>query len=330
MNNSKFSLADLLTVLAVIVFGFVSFLGANFLSIKNAEVMGMNRVTGCLVIAIIIAFVLFVLAYGAKLFKRADHNFKTNFIIEMAFLFLFLVSAMILSFSSKSPFTHYFTVSAEKRNIQQNLKNSFDQVKNMFAEYESYANKREQAYKKTLELAYDSKTINPNEYNKYFNDGINVDRDEQISTKTGSLHRDLFPTNYSDPINKNGIKEIAIIYVNENMIYTNSWKPIGIVDAVRKMVPEIEGYRTTLTNLAKKRQPNEEYIDFEYNLRIAGITDYFTNTSNANITSKLLAIGLSLLAYVLMILSWYVTPRSPRFPGLKLLFGKSQSLDNEL
>jgi hypothetical protein len=35
MNQSKFSLADVIGMLAALAFGFVSFMGANFLNIDN-------------------------------------------------------------------------------------------------------------------------------------------------------------------------------------------------------------------------------------------------------------------------------------------------------
>ena len=43
-----------------------------------------------------------------------------------------------------------------------------------------------------------------------------------------------------------------------------------------------------------------------------------------------LSIGLALLAYGLMLLSWFVTKRSTRYPGLKFLFGLGRTNDNEL
>ncbi|NLO69355.1 MAG: hypothetical protein GX102_00045 [Porphyromonadaceae bacterium] len=149
MNPSKFSLADLLTVLASLSFGFVCFMGANFLNIGNDTVWGMSNTTGCIVMAVFCSGLMFGTAYGAKVLKRTSRNFKTSFVLEMIFLFLFVFFAVFFA-TKTSPFTHYFTVTAKKSEIKSKLQTSIAQAENMFAEYESYAENRHNLFRSKL------------------------------------------------------------------------------------------------------------------------------------------------------------------------------------
>ena len=149
MNQSKFSLADVLSVSSALLFGFVCFLGLNFLNIDTEKVWGMDRTTGCIIIALACASSLFFTAYGARLLKRTNGNFKTSFVLEVILLILFVLLAFFFTTKS-SPFTHYFTVSAQKSEINNKLQKSIEQAENMFSEYETYANTRINLYKSKL------------------------------------------------------------------------------------------------------------------------------------------------------------------------------------
>lgn len=326
MNQTKFSLADVLTVLAALSFGFVCFLGANFLNINNDRVWGMSHTLGCIVIAVFIALLLFCTAYGAKLLKRTSHNFKTSFVWEVVLLMLFVLFGIFFG-TKTSPFPHYFTVTAQKSEIKNKLQTSITQAENMFAEYESYADNRKNLYKHKLQSVTTAKNINPNEYVEYGFDGRNDISDAlQIDTKMFTVHADLFPSNYSDTIAKKGIKEVATKWLQDAKNTTNSWKPIGIVGVVNDIEKNSTEWHNTLITLSKVREQGEKAEDFNYALSFEDVKTHFTILDSPS----LLTIGLAMLAYFLMLLSWFVSKRSTRFPGLKILFGMGKSSDNEL
>ncbi len=311
MNQSKFSLADVLTVLAALAFGFVCFLGANFSYINDNKVWGMSHTTGCLVMAVTIAFLLFITAFGAKLLKRTSRNFKTSFVWEIVLLVLFVIFAVI--FTTKiSPFPHYFTVTSQKSEIINKLQASITQAENMFAEYESYAETRENLYKHKLQSVVTAK--NPLEYDSCgFNRISGVSDASQIDTKMFTIHADLFPTNYSDTISQNGIKEVAAKWLQEAKNITISWKPIGIVGVVNDIEEKSNEWLDTLVKLSQIREPCEQQANvFEYNL--LSYKDVKTHFSKLD-SPTLLSIGFATMAYVLMLLSWYVTKRNSRSTG---------------
>lgn len=325
MNQSKFSLADVLAVLAALAFGFVCFMGANFLNIDNDKVWGMSHTTGCVVMALVCSVLLFATAFGAKLLKRTSHNFKTCFVLEVILLTLFVLFAVFFA-TKTSPFPHYFTVTAQKSEIKSKLQTSITQAENMFAEYESYAENRKNLYKNKLKSVVAAKNIDQNEYEAYGFKSNGISDDKKIETEMFTIDAVLFPTNYSDTVARNGIKEVATEWLQDAKNTTNSWKPIGIVSVVKDIEKNSNEWFSTLATLSIARGKNENASDFGPPPSFNDVKTYFTKLDSPT----LISIGLAVLAYVLMLLSWFVTKRSTRFPGLKFLFGLGKSSDNEL
>jgi len=308
MNQSKFSLADVLTLLSALAFGFVCFLGANFLNINNEKVWGMSHTTGCVVIAVVCALLLFSTAFGAKLLKRTSHNFKTRFVWEVFLLTLFVLFAVFFA-TKNSPFPHYFTVTAQKSEINSKLQTSITQAENMFAAYESYAEIRANLYKETLKRVVAAKGGNEEEYAAYGFQNNGISDDKQIDTKMLTMQYDLFPSNYSDPVARNGIKEIATKWLQDAKNTTSSWKPIGIVSVVNDIETNSNEWLETLVTFSKVREQGEQdTTDFEYPPLFENVKTHFTKLGSPTP----LSIGLSVLAYLLMMLSWFVTKRSTK------------------
>lgn len=310
MKQSKFSLADVLAILATLAFGFVCFLGANFLNIGNDEVWRMPRITGCIVIAIFCSLLLFATAYGAKLLKKTSHNFRTCFIWEVILLTLFVFFAFFFS-TKTSPFTHFFTVTAKKSEINSKLQKSILQAENMFAEYETYANRRKNQYQSTLQRVVATKQTAHLDYTAYGFQNSSIPDNVQIETKMFTLHADLFPSNYSDTIANNGIKEVAITWLQNAKSITSSWKPIGIVGVVNNIKKNSKDWLNTLVKLSTVRAQQEQATDFEYTLLFDDVKTHFTKLENPT----LLSIGFAVMVYLLIVLPWFVTKRDKRIHG---------------
>jgi len=317
MNQRKFSLADVLTVLAALTFGFVCFLGANFLNINNDRVWRMSHTTGCVVMAVFCAMVLFGTAFGAKLLKSTSRNFKTCFVGEVILLTLFVLFAVFFA-TKTSPFSHYFTVTAQKSMINSKLQTSITQAENMFAAYESYADNRELIYKNKLTAVANAKKINSDKYKKYgFDSTSGVSDASQIDTKMFTVHADLFPNYYSDPTAKNGIKEVATKWLQNAKNITSSWKPIGIVGVVNDIEKKSTKWLNTLVSLSQVREKGEQPTPFDYKLSFDDVKTYFTKLDSPTPLSN----GLAMLVYILMLLSWFVTKRNTKSTyGFRALF----------
>lgn len=326
MNQSKFSLADVIGVLAALAFGFVSFMGANFLNIDNEKVWGMPHTTGCIIIGFVCALLLFSSAFGAKHLKSTDRNFKTCFVLEVILLILFVIFAIFFA-SNSAPFPHYFKVNEQESEINSKLKTSITQAENMFIEYETYAKNREYNYKNKLQSVANACMINQRQCAAFGFDVVsNIPYSEQIDTKMFTVHAHLFPSNYSDTVTHNGIKDVATKWLQEAKINTSSWKPIGIVGVVNEIEKNSNDWLNTLVQLSQVPEKFEQVESFSYKLSFGEVRNYFKLVSSPPVFAIIFAV----LAYMLIILSWFVAKRSTRFPGLKILFGLSKSNGNQL
>lgn len=297
MNQSKFSLADLLTLLAAIAFGFVCFLGTNFYTLGNSA--------QSIILAVIITVLLSGTALSAKILKRTSGNFKTCFVWERILLFLF---TGLIIFFAYSPFPHYFVVSGQKAEIQGKLSSNITQAENMFANYEHYAENRESLYKSKLRSVAASKNINPSEYTEYGFANNGISDDKQIENKMFTVHADLFPTNYSDPNNKNGIKEVAITWLSDAKNKIAGWKPIGIVGVVNEVEQNSNEWLNKLVELSVVREKGEQAEDFEYPLSFDNVKNHFSTLGKP----MPLSFGLAVVAYLLMMLSYLISKRSTK------------------
>lgn len=297
MKQSNFSLADVLSVLTALAFGFICFLGKNFLTLGNTS--------ESIAWGVIIVVSLTSLAFIAKLLKRTSH-IKTNFILEIIILILF---TGIMFYFSYSPFPHYFTVSDKKTEIQNKLQKNITEAENMFHTYEKYVKSRKTRYEIALKAAVLGG--DPNQLAKY--GFVNwIPYDTQIIHKISNLDKDLLPPkNYSDTINNKGLKEVAESWLNYAKGASNNWEGIGIVTVVTEIEKKSTDWSNQLKAYSKVREKGESDFNFDYPLTFDDVKEYFITPSSP----KILSIGLATVAYLLMLLSWLVTKRHTRRTG---------------
>ena len=306
MNQSKFSLADLLTVLASIGFGFFCFLSFNFLT--------MGETNKSILLAVAFALILGGLAFGAKLLKRTDRNFKTCIIGEWVLLFLFVVVAI---FAIK-PFSHYFVVSSQKEDIQKEVIANIEQAEGMYNDYKNYADNRLKIYESKLNSVVMAKRTNPTEYQEYgFVEG--TEDKAQIENKIFTLRAKLYPSNYEE------LSTANVEWMNKAKSTVDGWKPIGLVDVIKVAKDNLTKWKNDLIEYSGFRANGEIAENFEYPLSLNDVTEKMTQLNSPNGVSVLYSVGLC----ILMIVSYIVTKRHPRYPGLKVVFGKDKN-DKEL
>ena len=307
MSQSKFSLADLLTVLGTLGFGFFCFLSLNFLTL--------GETTLSIIWAVIISLILGGLAFGVKLVKRTSRNFKTYIIWEWVLIFLFVVVAFFAIF----PFSHYFVVTAQKENIQNKVVSNITQAEGLFIAYESYADNRLNIYKSRLNSIVAAKRVNPEEYKNFgFVEG--TDDNTQVENKMFSLKAQLYPSNYSE------MKQIDSVWLSDAKDKVTSWSPTGIVKVVNTLKIEISSWNEQLKSYSSFRAKGETATDFDFQLSFDDVSGIFNMKTIPNTLALIIGIAL----YLLMFLSYFITKRHPRYPGLKVIFRMGSHKENEL
>lgn len=294
MNQSKFSLADLITLLAAFAFGFICFLGANFYTLGDTK--------QSIVLAVIISVLLSITALGAKWLKRTKSNFKTCFIFEIVLLVLFTGLTAYFTYSS---FSHYFVVSEQKTKIQSDLNTSIKQAENMFSEYEDYANKREAGYKLQLVAAIQNKNTNHITFNEFgFKRAEEVPFDKQIAIKMEGVREDLFPESFKN------LKNSDSIWFAEAKEVAGNWKPISVVEVLKNIEQKAKYSLKELEKLSVKpiKFENKPITKFKVDFTFPNLKKYFTTLGKPNS----LSISLAFVAYLLMLLSYLISKRSTK------------------
>lgn len=298
MKELKISLADMLNFLTAIAFGFICFLSKNFSTLGDIY----ESVAWASFIIISLAGTAFV----AKLFKRASRNFRVNFILEIISILLF---TGLMCFFSYTSFPHYFNVLAKKTEIQNKLQSSIIQADSMFLEYEKEAQGRIHRYESILRSVLSLK--NDSDLAKYgFTNGVPYQ--SQILHKVSTLQSELLPPNYSDTVSNRGVKEVAQAWLKNAKTISNDWKSIGIVNVVNDIEKNSRKWLNQLESFFQKQQQGETISSFAYPLSFNDVKIYFTTSSKPT----MLSICLAAIAYLLMLLSWFITKRHTRRTGI--------------
>lgn len=312
MHTSKFSLADVLTVLGAAVFGFVCFLSLHFLSLGEY----VQSITW----AALVTLILGGLAFGIKLLKTTSRKFKTCIIWEWILLLLFAGAATVGVFL----FSHYFTVLEKKAEIQNKINANIAQVENMFTEYEKYAKNRKEIYENQLRSIVAAKNIRPTEYEQY---GFvsTTDDEVQVENKKFSLNAQLFPNNYEGD---SGIKKLATDWLESSRnTLKGKWSfTFGIVKVINKLQTNGSTWNNQLKKFSSYRAPGDTTSDFSYEMTFNDVTDKLTKRCKPTTMAVASAIGL----FVVMLFSYFNSKRHSRYPGFKVIFGTGGRKENEI
>ncbi len=144
---------------------------------------------------------------------------------------------------------------------------------------------------------------------------------EEINNKIRTLHLVLFPNNYRQ------MKEADSLWLaNTKNTLNNSWAwNLGVVDIVNNIEQNSNNSLRTLINHTTKLEKCEsnQTVEFSINSKNPNITSQVDVKSHFTTldSPKRLSIGLSIVTYIIMLISWLITKRHTRFPGLKILFG---------
>lgn len=302
MNNVKFSLAAVLSGIAAITFGFVSFLGINF--------MWKGEVMKSVLAALTISAVLVLIVLLAKKIKSARRNFKNNALYEIILLALYFVVAFITII----PFSHYFTVRDRKEEIKSKIVDDVNNTKKMFVAYDTNAKNRVEVYEGQLKTAINGQQFNNADYLAMGFQNTGESNTKQKERLMRIFEDDLMPDQYDST------KVTAMKWLDDAEQIATEWKPIGLMDVVKtidlesnKWLSEVKKYDQSTSKA--NREP------FEYQISFAGIDSELTEKNPPTFVALLSGI----LLYLLILFPYWFGARDNRSSGLwQSLFPKDE------
>lgn len=297
MTQSNFSLADLISLLVGIVFGFMCFLGANFYTYGDT-----NLSIG---IAVIISLLMVGTSMGAIRLKRTNKNFKTRKVWEILMVILFTCFTAAFTYFV---FSHYFVVIDKKDEIQTKLTTNLNQVDSLYKLYQDNYERRKDNYESALKSAVLNFELGNNSAPYYalgFIPNRNSSNQSQIRSFLNEFQRDLFPDNFNSIMKKDSI------YVSNSRGIISNWKqkPIGTFEVIKNLNAKIQDTKSKLINLSEQVKAYNKYgPGFNPTTSIGDVEKLFTTTSQPS----MLSLCLGFIVWLLMLLSYFTSRRSTK------------------
>ncbi len=288
MNTSKITLAYVLSILAILVFSFICYLGFNFRSVGDLG----SSIIQATITAILLSFTVF----GATLLKQTNKHFKLSFIFEILLVAIFTV--VIIGYAATS-FSHYFAVSKNKVDIQNGINTTVSNAETMFKSYEEYVEERKNRYASRLESAVNNQFGFPDDFVNmgFLNNGI--DLEQQRKEKLFMLNADLYPQNY------NQIKAEYEKVIKNARSNVEVWKPMAVVSVVKHLDEKVPVWQNTLKDLSKHRAVGEIAEDFNIEIDVDSVKSKF----NQNYSGLIITWLLALIAWGLMLFPYFLAKR---------------------
>lgn len=216
MNEKlKFSWGHIFAFVALILIAYMTFVGASY------YMDGKYKFLNSGFIALAVFVLLFVIFIGAQQVKGVEHKFDKHIKWERFLVFsspIFFVLLML-------PFSHAWTVYGRQGEIMANFSESCRESKQMFTEYEVYADRR---------IKKADYTLGEDELESW-----------QRKNRLDALTLTIMPANYDS------IKNDAIGWLSSASTGTSTWN-VFLLGNVAKIENAVDSWHSYLTELSKK------------------------------------------------------------------------------
>lgn len=238
MNEQlKFSWGHIIAFLALIFISYITFVGVTYMT--NGNFVKASIVMVC------IDILLFVFFIGAQRAKSTTHKFKRWIFIERLLVFcspVIFIFAMI-------PFAHFWTVHSKNKEIVSEFTQSIRASKQMFEDYDIYANQRIANYAAMLDNVTANKSTAPNAFRAcgFISGKEHIQKENMIHT----LKLQLLSSNYDS------LKIEANKWIDASDEGASTWN-VFLLGNTREIKSAIHSWNEQLANYAENKLTNEE------------------------------------------------------------------------
>lgn len=238
MNEQlKFSWGHIIAFLALIFISYVTFVGVTYMSNGNFVKASIAM--------LIIDSVLFLFFIGAQVAKATTHKFKRWIFIERLLVFC---SPVIFIFAMV-PFAHFWTVHSKNEEIISEFTQAIRASKQMFDDYDIYANQRIANYTAMLDNVIANKSTAPNAFRTcgFISGKERIQKENMIHT----LKLQLLSSNYDS------LKMEANKWIDASDEGASTWN-VFLLGNTRKIKSAIHRWNEQLASYSENKLTNEE------------------------------------------------------------------------
>ena len=315
MNKKlKFSWAHIIAFVAIMVYAYITFVGATYLFNCKFWLSGL--------VTFVIVAIIFFLFVGVQQIKGTDEKFYSSIVWER----ILMVCTIPVFFICLHPFLHTWHVQDNHTAIETHFSNSINAAKQLFDEYEKYSEDRITHYSDLMDQVIGWKGVSGHsEFSRF--GFINGHELEQKNLRLQTLRLQLLSSNYDQ------LKEKASDWIESANRKASIWNIflVGNIDQIKSAVKGWESLLQSNTfsgkiladeefdgkNRVSKFDEDSKYLDGT----IKGLDDLrgkFTSTGYPSLWGYIIAF----ICYIALILPYYIQPRNNKSPYR--LFGKAK------
>lgn len=285
MEKSKFSFAAVFSLIVLLAYSYISFLGLVYW--QNGKV--------AVPVLIIAGQIVMVMGCIWSMCMAKATRWKR---IGMIGQVVFGAAVLIAFLASAVPFTNFMRVAEKESTILQGIENTVMSAKEIDDDYKRYVDARIDNYRSKLRLVSTGKDIRPSEYDECMG-GAAGDTDEQkIENLSSSLRNKLLPDSTSV------IQQHRQEWLDntKDMSVWNVMFPANIA-TIRE---EVNGWSNNYSMLSSVMYKGEEAQPYEYKQfdnQLESVTSFYTELHLPTI----LAVVLAIAGFLIMLLPYFMT-----------------------
>lgn len=288
MRNLKFTFSLVFSIMVLLVFGYLTFMGLVYRMGGNILYPAIITVVGVMLV------LLFIIA---MCLARATRWQKIGLIGQL--IFGTLVFAILIL--SSIPFTNFVRVEHDKESIYEKVRNTCDAALALDESYKGYVDNRINSYRKNLNTICLAKKIQPAEYNNCIGNAYGNTDQDKIDNLSKSLRMKLLPESMD-----------SIIIQRHNWLKSarnaSIWNPLTPSN-INKIDDIVNGWIDNYIRLATTTYQGEYTKNFEYKDFSSNLQD-LTSSYKTFQKPRLTPVCLSFLCFLVMLLPYIMTRKS--------------------
>jgi len=288
MNSLKFSFAWTFSIMVLLAFGYVSFMGLVY---HSGGAIAVPALLTLAMMAVVVGCV------AMMCMSRATRWRGVGTVGQIVFGVIVLVVLLL----SSVPFTNFLRVCSERETIRSEANSAIDAAARVDAAYQSYADARLTAYKDNLSLIAKGKAINPSRYNEVMGGASGSSDATKIDNLARSLKTKLLP----DSTEEIAAQRRRSLEKARDASVLNPLMPKNIAAIDSLTSGWVENYRT----LSLVKYQGEEAQPFTYDV-VSSRLGLLTSSYREWRLPSAVAVIAALACFGIMLLPFFVTRRS--------------------
>jgi hypothetical protein len=286
----KFSWGHIIAVVAMIFISYATFMGVTYYTDGNFIFAGIG------VLAVDLLIILFFIV--PQMLKGTDRKFARRIVIERILFFM----APVVFIGAMLPLDHFWTVFEKRSDVETTFSESLTACKDIFTSYEEYANERIRNFDAKCKSEKKTPIAHAN--------------------AVEALRLQLLDDNYTN------LMDSAIEWI-DNSADATVWN-VFIIGNIKQIETSIETWESSLNGFSEKFMNNEADSLISFSAAVPSVEEAKADLDNLRMVYRtwefpnMIAIGTTLLLYILLMFPYVLQRRSTR-STYKLLCSKGSS-----